>query len=64
MKEILMAIVASLENYSAKLVAIESFLITDGTIDRSKLQAIESVSLDEISRQLSSLRAAISSLPE
>lgn len=64
MKDILSAIVASLESYSAKLVAIESFLITDGMIDRSKLQAIESVSLQEMRGQLSSLRAAISSLPE
>lgn len=64
MKDILLAVIDSLEKIGTKVAALEGILIANNQIDPSRMKLSEQTALGAVHESLSSLRAAIASLPE
>lgn len=63
MKDILIAIVDSLERLGSDLSAIEGSLLGSGHINRSQMEVFKRVTSEDMRQKLSSLRSAIAVLP-
>lgn len=63
MKNILYAMVDSIEQLGIHIAAIEGSLIADGHLDSAKVEMSKQVALYDVRQKLESLRSAIARLP-